>query len=137
MEKRLETKQMKLTKQTLKQIIKEELNKVLNEKETLKEGSVAYIKGGKAMSADVGEFQRGHEQGKSHLVNMSYSNEQDPIAEFRQAGESAGTQLDTKMAYAITSDLSQYKRLRYEIEKQIKATAGIEDALAVNVVFTL
>ena len=128
---------MKLTKQTLKQIIKEELNKVLNEKETLKEGSVAYIKGGKAMSADVGEFQRGHEQGKSHLVNMSYSNEQDPIAEFRQAGESAGTQLDTKMAYAITSDLSQYKRLRYEIEKQIKATAGIEDALAVNVVFTL
>ena len=46
MEKRLETKQMKLTKQTLKRIIKEELNKVLNEKETLKEGSVAYIKDG-------------------------------------------------------------------------------------------
>ena len=31
MEKRLETKQMKLTKQTLKQIIKEELNKVISE----------------------------------------------------------------------------------------------------------
>ena len=137
MEIRLETKQMKLTKQTLKRIIKEELNKVLNEKETLKEGSVAYVKGGKAMSADVGEFRRDHAQGGAHLVNLSYSNEQDPIAEFRQAGESAGTQLDPKMAAAISRDLSQYKRLTPNIEKQIKATAGIEDALAINVVFTL
>ena len=127
---------MKLTKQTLKRIIKEELNKVLNEKETLKEGSVAYIKDG-TPSSDAHIFQREHKQGKSHLVNLSYSNEQDPIAEFRQAGESAGTQLDPKMAAAISRDLSQYKRLRYEIEKQIKATAGIEDALSINVVFTL
>ena len=96
---------MKLTKQTLKRIIKEELNKVLNEKETLKEGSVAYIKDG-TPSSDAHIFQREHKQGKSHLVNLSYSNEQD-------------------------------KRLRYEIEKQIKATAGIEDALSINVVFTL
>ena len=42
MEIRLETKQMKLTKQTLKQIIKEELNNLLNE-EDAKDKSIQII----------------------------------------------------------------------------------------------
>ena len=55
MEKRLETKQMKLTKQTLKQIIKEELNKVLNENE----GMAPYGKNPYDLdtSGRVGEYQ--------------------------------------------------------------------------------
>jgi hypothetical protein len=54
MEIRLETKQMKLTKQTLKQIIKEELNKVLSENE----GMAPYGKNPSELprSGQVGEY---------------------------------------------------------------------------------
>ena len=124
---------MKLTKETLKRIIKEELDIMMNEGGLIEE-TVAYIKNGER-DADVGTFERAHKEGQVHLIMQSYSAEQDPISVLLPAGTDLKQNLGSKMASAISRDLSQTKRITPPLEKQIKSATQIDDSKPIYVIF--
>ena len=125
---------MKLSKERLKQIIKEELEAVLSEEETLEEG-VAYLKGDK-VDPKYNTFMDAHKKGEAHLVRLSYTQDQEPIAVIHPAGTNFKEQLSTDLAYAIVRDLSNSRRIM-GTEKQIKAAANIDDAKLILTIFKL
>jgi hypothetical protein len=91
MEKRLETKQMKLTKQTLKRIIKEELNKVMREEYG---------------ELNLGKFNDAYQNAYDHLLNKDNGFEQNALNDLEdKAAEAIGSSGDQD---SVTFDYETY-----------------------------
>ena len=120
MEKRLETKQMKLTKQTLKRIIKEELDNIANE-EDLDEGMKDWALGGALAMGGLAGANKAYDtfnpdQDNIEQVDADYGpkdfrnkfqKQSGQMQHFQDAAESAAKQGDFDAAYDFLVDYHQ------------------------------